>query len=66
MKTPGEQEKTTLYADRQRLRQLANKPALFDDEVKELESLAVRLGVKVKMERVDLTTWGQASAYEIG
>ncbi len=54
------------WADIQRLRQLALKPALFDDEVKELEELAARLDVKLKMERIDLTNCGQASGYEIG
>lgn len=54
------------WNDIQRLRLLARKPALFNDEVKELEELAARLGVTIKMQHVDLANGGQASEYTIG
>lgn len=66
MEKPVAQDKTTKYADTQRLRQLARMPLLLDNEVAEIRELAARLGVAVKMQHVDLTSWGQASEYTIG
>ncbi len=52
--------------DMQRLRELARRPALFDEEVNELRELAAKFDLKIRMQRVDLVNWGQASEYEIG
>ncbi len=52
--------------DMQRLRELARRPALFDEEVNELRELAAKFNLKIRMQRVDLVNWGQASEYTIG
>ncbi len=66
MKTTAQRPTEYHQTDTQRLRELANTLALSEPDVAELRELAARLGITIRMQRIDLADSGRVTEYTIG